>query len=69
MMREARPHPRFPFIEVGIFVELLAVSFGLDCSPSENSSWCYTIDGDGDYPIVLDEEGAIRSAEETLFAA
>lgn len=68
MMREAKPHPRLPFIAVGIFVDPLAFSLGLDCSSSDNLSWCYTIDGDSDYPIVRDEGSAIRSAEETLFA-
>lgn len=69
MMREARPHPRLPFIAVGIFVDPLAASLGLDRSPSENTTWCYTIDGDDGYIIVRDEECAIRAAEETLFAA
>lgn len=68
MMREAKIHPRLPFISLGIFVDPLAASLGLDCSHSENPSWCYTIDGDDGYTIVRDEEGAIRAAEETLFA-
>lgn len=68
-MREAKIHPRLPFISVGIFVDPLAASLGVDCSPSAPPpTWCYTIDGDDGYAIVRDEEGAIRAAEETLFA-
>lgn len=68
MMRDARPHPRLPFIKVGVFVDPQAQSLGLGCSPVEHSTWCYTIDGDEGNLVERDEEGAIRSAEETLFA-
>ncbi|MNJ45272.1 hypothetical protein D3C77_403590 [compost metagenome] len=66
-MRNVRQHPRFPFIKVGIFVDQLAVSLGIDYPPTDNDPWCYTIDGDDGYPIVRDEDNAIRSAEESLF--
>lgn len=66
-MRDARPHPRLPFIKLGVFVDPLAVNLGIDCLTNDNLAWCYTIDGDDGYPIVRGEEGAIRSAEETLF--
>lgn len=69
MMRDARPHPRLPFIKVGIFVDPLAFSFGLDYQLGESDTWCYTIEDDAGFPIVRDEETAIRSAEEMLFAA
>lgn len=52
---------------MGIFVDHVALSIGTNCSQNDQVPWCYTIDGNDGYPIVRDEEDAIRSAEKSLF--
>lgn len=66
-MRNVREHPKLPFIKVGIFIDQVALSLDIDCSPSDNDPWSYTIDGDDEYTLARSEDDAIHSAEEVLF--
>lgn len=66
LMRDARPHPRLPFIEIGIWVDQLALLEGIDCS-DHSEIWCYTIDGYYSEFLIRNEKEAIRRSEEKLF--
>ena len=75
-MKNIRPHPHLPFIQIGRFVDYAAVADAKENHESRNESthdsthdndWCFTIDGMPGFAIHQSERDANLGAERTLF--
>lgn len=67
-MKQIRPHPQLPFVQIGKFVDYSADGdFTEQQNCTNDDGWSFTIDGLPGFTVHQSELDAILGAEEVLF--